>query len=276
MRKIQYLVIDSDFVKGTNNNFTITFGITSNTFVQEMKDVIAIKLVDIYITQIGASDTGTGNAAKYVDVICRDIPTAGQMLSERTGEVFARVPLERNADGGSSYVVHDKEWKPYSHETRYFNPMALQGLHFEMYEYQGDGDYLPLQPGAEFYMVLEITTVDHKAPPEDKLVTVIENLETISEKLDKMTRLMVLSRAQNEKKKKYPVKYLVAGLAAVLLIAYLIRRSFQTSLQSRPGPPGVPVQGQGFPRPVQVPAGVPLAPRVGPPLGSEFAIRQRG
>ena len=274
MKKIQYLIIDSDFVQGTNNNFTVTFGITSNTFIQEMKDVIAIKLVDIYITQIGQNgDGGTGDGAKYVDVLCQDIPTAGQMLSERTGEVFARVPLERNADGGTSYVVHDKEWKPYSHDTRYFNPISIKSLNFKLFEYQGDGDYLPLHPGAEFYMILELTTVDHKAPPEDKLVTVIENLENISKKLDRIAKLMIAP--PERPKKKYPVKYLVGGLIGAGLLVYLIKRSFQTSLT---GQTQVPVPRQPLvPGPlglVQRPLG--QGARIGPPLGSEFAPRLRG
>jgi len=276
MKKIQYLVIDSDFVQGVNNNFTVTFGITSNTFIQEMKDVIAIKLVDIYITQVGQTgDGGTGNGVKYVDVLCSDIPTPGQMLSERTGEVFARVPLERNADGGVNYVVHDKEWKPYSSDTRYFNPISIKSLNFKLFEYQGDGDYLPLHPGAEFYMVLELTTIDHAAPPDDKLITVIENLENISKKLDRIAKLMI---APPEKpQKKYPVKYLVGGLIGVGLLVYLIKRSFQTSLPGQAlgslqapglGPPSQPLGGQplGLPR---------MAPRIGPPLGSEFAVPMR-
>jgi len=243
MRKTQYLVIDSDFVQGTNNNFVVSFGITSNTFIQEMKDVIAIKLVDIYITQIGANDGGTGNAAKYIDIICNDIPYAGQMLSERTGQVFARVPLERDSDGGQSYLVHDKEWKPYSHDTRYFNPISISKLAFQVYEYQGDGDYVPLQPDAEFYMVLEITTIDHKAPPDDKLVTVIESLDTIVDKLDAMTKLMITARKEvKAAKKKWPVKYLVAGIVAIGLVIYLLMRSFRTSSQ---GLSAVPGQGAG-------------------------------
>jgi hypothetical protein len=271
MRNTQYLVIDSDFVHGTNNNFVVTFGITSNTFIQEMKDVIAVKLVDIYITQIGVASGGADNAPKYVDVICPDIPLAGQMLSERTGQVFVRVPLERNTDGGQNFVVRDKEWKPYSHETRYFNPISINKLAFQLWEYQGDGDYVPLQAGCEFFMVLEITTVDHKAPPEDKLVTVIERLEEISDKMDKISRLMI--RAQSEKikkKKKWPVSYLVGGAVGVVLVVYLIRRSFRTS--SVPGPaPGLG-QPLGAPRPLGAgPAPLPqvsgqLGLRPGPPL----------
>lgn len=278
MRKVQYLIIDSDFVQGTNNNFVVTFGITSNTFIQEMKDVVAIKLVDFYVTQVGVNGGGGhGDGAKYIDIVCKDIPTAGQMLSERTSEVFARVPLERDSDGGANYLVHDKEWKPYNNDTRYFNPMSIKSLHFQMFEYQGDGDYLPLHPGAEFYMVLELTTIDHKAPPEDKLVTVIENLESISEKLDNMTRLMLLPPPEPPQKK-YPVKYLVLIVVLVALLVYFIRRTYRTS--SVPGQlqaPVRPVMGAGpqGPAPALAP-GVPLGTRVGPPLGSEFAMRPRG
>lgn len=264
MRKTQYLIIDSDFVDGTNNSFSVTFGITSNTFIQEMKDVIAIKLMDVYITQIGESDGGSGNAAKYVDIVCPEIPVAGQMLSERNGQVFARVPLERNSDGGQSYLVHDKEWKPYANDTRYFTPLSIKTLSFKLFEYQGDGDYVPLQPDAEFYMVLEITTIDHKAPPEDKTVTVIENLEKIAKKLDKITKILLLP--PEPQKKKYPVKYLIGGIGVVVFILYMIKRlmtSSQTSLPLGPVPGPRLVQGQ----PMGQPLGQ-LRPGVGPGLHS--------
>ena len=83
MKKVQYLIIDSEFVNGTNNNFSVTFGITSNTFIEDMREVIGIKVVDFYITQIGGSDDGTGNTAKFVESVslnclelaCLGIPT---------------------------------------------------------------------------------------------------------------------------------------------------------------------------------------------------------
>ncbi len=268
MKKIQYLIIDSDFVDGTNNSFSVTFGLKSNTFIQEMKDVIAIKLLDVYITQIGDNGTGTGNAAKYVDIVCPDIPVAGQILCERIGQVFARVPLERDADGGSNYVVHDKEWKSYTHETRYFNPISIKTLNFKMFEYQGDGDYVPLQPDAEFYMVLEITTMDYTKPPEDKLVTVNENLEKIAKKLDRITKIML--RPPEPPKKKIPLMYLGLGVVGIFVILYLIRLAQKSSqpavLAQRvpgqvPGPPPqrLPLMVPG-PGP-QVPRGLPQVPQ---------------
>ena len=256
MRNKQYLVIDSDFVQGTNNNFVVSFGITSNTFIQEMKDVIAIKLLDIYITQVGTSDGGADNAPKYIDVICNDIPLAGQMLSERTGQVFARVPLERNTDGGQKFVVRDKEWKPYTHDTRYFNPISISKLNFSMWEYQGDGDYVPLQPGCEFFMVLEITTIDHKAPPEDKLVTVIERLDGITDQLETITRLMRVQQKRHTEKKKWPLSYFVGGAVGLVVLLWLIKRAFRTSVP----PPGQVAPGPLGPRP--------LGPGMGPPPGA--------
>ena len=260
MRKTQYLIIDSDFVDGTNNSFSVTFGLKSNTFIQEMKDVVGIKLLDVYITQIGDTGTGgTGNAAKYVDIICPDIPMAGQILCERSGQVFARVPLERDADGGTGYVVHDKEWKSYTHETRYFNPISIKTLHFKMFEYQGDGDYVPLQPDAEFYMVLEITTMDYTQPPEDKLVTVNENLEKIAKKLDRITKIML--KPPEPPKKKIPLMYLGLGVVGIFVLLYLIR-SFQKS--SQVPVPGLPQQpGAGLPQrlPLLVPGPGPQVPR---------------
>jgi hypothetical protein len=90
-KKTQYLTIDSDFVQGSNNVFSIYFGIESNVFLQEMRDVIGLKLVDFYGSNID------GPTVKYIDVISPDIPMPAQILDERNGQVFARIMNERVA-----------------------------------------------------------------------------------------------------------------------------------------------------------------------------------
>ena len=50
-KKVQYVMIDSNFVSGTNNTFSVNFGIESNTMVESMKDVIGIKLIDFFVTE---------------------------------------------------------------------------------------------------------------------------------------------------------------------------------------------------------------------------------
>ena len=96
-KKVQYVILDSRFVNGTNNVFSLDLTLKSNTHVEDMSRVIGIKMVDFYITQVGENDTNLNtNIAKYVDVICPDVPKVAQMLDERNGQILARVPLERH------------------------------------------------------------------------------------------------------------------------------------------------------------------------------------
>ena len=184
-KKIQYVVIDSDYVTGTNNTFSVNFDLGSNLFVESIRDVVGVKVVDFFVTQIGSSDAGNINAAKYLDIICPDIPTAAQLLDERKSRILTRIPLERNFSGSTSLIVHDKQWKAFNRQTNYFNPISIKKLNFEIYEYQGDGDYRLLQPDASFYMVLEISTIDREAqrsniPPSKQEIL----LEKLYEKVD--------------------------------------------------------------------------------------------
>ena len=52
-KKVQYIIVDSDFVNGTNNTFSLDLTLQSNTHVEDMSRVLGIKMVDCYITQIG-------------------------------------------------------------------------------------------------------------------------------------------------------------------------------------------------------------------------------
>lgn len=184
-KKIQYIIIDSNYItQGTKNNFSINFGYDSNTFVQEMKDVVGIQLVDFYVTQVGINDAGTTNAAKFIDIYCPEIPLPAQLLSEQSGHIFARIPLERNFGGSNSVVVYDKQGRIHNRNKNLFNPISIKNLSFKLYEYQGDGDYLLLKDTTDFYMVLEITTIDHKEKQKnDKLEETLEKLNNILEKL---------------------------------------------------------------------------------------------
>ena len=65
-----------------------------------MKDVIGIKIVDFFATQVGSSDNDTtSDSIKYIDILSPDIPTIGHILDERMPKILYRVPLERNFDG---------------------------------------------------------------------------------------------------------------------------------------------------------------------------------
>ena len=133
-KKIQYITIDSNFITGTNNKFTLDLNLSSNTHVADMSKVCGLKLVDFYVTQVGTTSGGTGSGAKYIDIICEDIPKPAQMLDERKGQVFARVALERQFDGSNNYKQHDKQWRGFNRKTNLFNPISIQKLNFELYE----------------------------------------------------------------------------------------------------------------------------------------------
>ena len=187
-KRVQYITVDSQYVKGSNNTFTVDISLESNIHIEEMNKVIGIKMVDFYVTQVGKSDaTGNTNVAKYIDVVCPDVPKIAQMLDERKGQIFARVPLERSFTGSNDFIMRDKQWKSFNRQTAYFNPMSIQKLHFNMYESQGDGDYELLQPSVSFYMILEVTTIDVKEKPVNKEVQILEAIHELIGKFANVT-----------------------------------------------------------------------------------------
>tara|TARA_R110001592_G_scaffold51_3_gene290 strand:- start:1593 stop:2327 length:735 start_codon:yes stop_codon:yes gene_type:complete len=237
-KKVQYVMIDSNFVTGTNNTFSINFDISSNTMIESMKDVIGIKLADFFVTQIGSSDVGNVNAAKYIDIYCPEVPTPGQILDERRGQLFNRIALERNFGGSNNLIVHDKQWKSFYRNTNYFNPISIKKLNFTLHENRGDNDYNLLQPDASFYMILEITTIDHEAPKPDKLARSIEKL---CRRLDNLPDIILNPPPEPVSKpvgKKIPFMYLIGALVAILGGWLYFMRS--GSSQGVPLPPGLP------------------------------------
>lgn len=223
-KKIQYLTIDSQFVNGTNNIFSVDLTMSSNVQMEGMSKVIGIKLVDFYITQIGDNDAeGTSVVAKYVDIVCKDIPKISQILDERVGQLFARIPLERSFSGSSGFMVRDKQWKSFGRVNTYFNPISIKQLNFEIYEDQGNGNYVTLQPDATFYMVLEITTLDHKDKPKDKNVQILKALEKLHSKLDELNSNV--KRLPEKEPQKYPFGYLFALIIIIMaVILYFLRK----------------------------------------------------
>ena len=148
-----------------------------------------------YVTQIATIEQVIGNtnplAVKYIDVLCPDLPDQAQILDERKSKIFARIPLERDFSGTSNIIVNDKQWKSFSRQTNYFNPITIKQLNFQLWELTGQntttnptgpGTYQPLQPDANFYMVLEVTTIDYDAitlPKEDPQVKVVEAIQSL-------------------------------------------------------------------------------------------------
>lgn len=221
-KKVQYIVLDSNFVNGTNNTFSLDLTLKSNTHVEDFGRVLGIKMVDFYITQVGEenpqNDDHPSNIAKFVDVVCPDIPKVAQMLDERHGQILARVPLERHFNHSSHMVIRDKQWKSFNRKTNYFNPISIKKLHFNIYEQQDDGDYVTLQPDSQWFMVLEITTVDVKEKPINKEVQILEALHTLIGKIDTLNfhvKKLPEKEEEKPKRKKYSFNYLLLALAVL-------------------------------------------------------------
>ena len=214
-KKVQYVLIDSDFVNGTNNTFSLDLTLKSNTHVDDMSRVLGIKMVDFYITQIGENNSNLNtDIAKFVDIVCPDVPKVAQILDERHGQIFARVPLERHFTGSNGVVLRDKQWRSFARRTNYFNPISIKKLNFEIFEQQDDGDYLKLQPDAKWYMILEITTVNVKEKPKDRELQILQALEKLIGKIDTLNQ-NVQKPLEEKPKKKYSFGLLVAILASI-------------------------------------------------------------
>jgi hypothetical protein len=218
-KKVQYVILDSNFVDGTNNTFSLDLNLKSNTHVEDMSRVLGIKMVDFYITQVGESNSSTNtNIAKYVDIVCPEIPKVAQILDERHGQLFTRIPLERHFSGSNDFVLRDKQWKRFQQNTNYFNPISIKKLNFKIYEEQDDGDYVTLQPDSKWYMILEITTVNVKEKPKDRELQILMALEKLLKKIDTLNHNVqkLPDKPPEENPKKYSFGLLVALLASIL------------------------------------------------------------
>ena len=218
-KKVQYVILDSGFVDGTNNTFSLDLNLKSNTHVEDMSRVLGIKMVDFYITQVGESNSSTNtNIAKYVDIVCPEIPKVAQLLDERHGQLFTRIPLERHFSGSNDFVLRDKQWKRFQQNTNYFNPISIKKLNFKIYEEQDDGDYVTLQPDSKWYMILEITTVNVKEKPKDRELQILMALEKLLKKIDTLNHNVqkLPDKPPEENPKKYSFGLLVALLASIL------------------------------------------------------------
>lgn len=216
-KKVQYVVLDSTFVNGTNNTFSLDLTLKSNTHVEDMSRVLGIKMVDFYITQVGENSSNLNtDIAKFVDIVCPEIPKVAQMLDERHGQILARVPLERHFTGSDEIVLRDKQWKSFHRQTNYFNPISIKQLNFKMYEQQDDGDYTLLQPDAKWYMVLEITTVNVKEKPRDRELQILIALDKLIKKIDLLNINVqkLPDKPPLEGSKKIPFGFLIAILVS--------------------------------------------------------------
>ena len=216
-KKVQYVILDSNFVTGTNNTFSLDLTLESNTHIEDMSRVLGIKMVDFYITQVGGNDDTDTNIAKFVDVVCPEVPKVAQILDERHGQILARVPLERHFSGSTAGLVRDKQWKSFNRQTNYFNPISIKKLNFKIYEQQDDNDYALLQPDARWYMILEITTVNVKEKPKDRELQILQALQKLLSKIDTLNQNVqkLPDKPPEEPKKKYSFGTLVGILILI-------------------------------------------------------------
>jgi len=216
-KRVQYVMIDSRFVNGTNNIFSLDLQLESNTHVEDMSRVLGIQMVDFYITQIGGSDDTDTNIAKFVDVICPDVPKVAQILDERHGQILARIPLERHFSGSTAGIMRDKQAKIFNRKQNYFNPISIKKLNFQLYEHQDDGDYVLLQPDAKWYMILEITTVNVKEKPKNRELQILQALEKLTAKIDGLNQNVqrLPDKPPEPPKEKYSFGTLMVILAAI-------------------------------------------------------------
>lgn len=227
-KKIQYIVVDSEYVNGSNNTFSLDLTLESNAHVEDSSRVLGVKLVDFYITQVGedtpSSDGHPSDIAKYVDIICPDIPQRAQMLDERHGQIFARIPLERHYNHGSHTILRDKQWRSFQRQTNYFNPISIKKLNFNIYEHQDDGGYHTLQPDSKWYMILEVTSVDIREKPVNKEAQILEALYALIGKIDllheSVQRLPNKEEAESilaqTKRKKISFNYIIIAFVTLL------------------------------------------------------------
>lgn len=220
-KKVQHIVIDSQYVNGTNNIFSIDLTLESNIHVEDMSRVLGIKLVDFYVTDIGEDDVEVAASdiiAKYVDIVCPEIPKVAQLLDERHGQLFARIPLERHYSGNASSVVKDKHWRTFNRHQTYFNPISIKKLNFTMYEKRDNGTYTLLQPDSKWYMILEVTTQNIKEKPKDRELQILMALEKLLKKIDRLNQNVerLPEKPPDENPKKYSFGLLVAILVSLL------------------------------------------------------------
>ena len=217
-KKTQYVIIDSNFVNGTNNTFSLDLQLESNTHVEDMSRVLGIKMVDFYITQVGENTSNLNtDIAKFVDIVCPEVPKLAQILDERHGQILARVPLERHFSGSSGLVLRDKQWRSFNRQTNYFNPISIKKLNFKIYEQQDDNDYKLLQPDAKWYMILEITTVNVKEKPKDRDLQILLALQKLLDKIDVLNENVrkLPDEPPEPPKKKYSFGLLVLILTTI-------------------------------------------------------------
>ena len=178
-KKTQLISLDSNQrTSGTVDNCIFDLrSHDSKIFLENLTDVIGVRLIDYHVATL-RSNVYAG--AYVIDVQIDEIPTRGQILDQEFGQLFARIPIDRTTSvSNPETLAHDQSVDPSHNKTssRYFNPISLPKLTIKQTQLGGFlRERLPLQENCGWYMILEITTLDHEAPKPDRLERAIENL----------------------------------------------------------------------------------------------------
>lgn len=174
-KKTQLISLDSrNRTGGTVDNCTFDL---HDLFMESLTDVISVRLVHYHVATLRSN---TYQGPYVIDIQIPEIPTRGQILDSELGTVFARIPLDRtNSLSTPEILAYDRTFQQdrTTNCQRFFNPVSLPKLNvIQTSLVSSSRNRVSLQSDCGWFMVLEITTIDHEAPREDKLLKAIQDL----------------------------------------------------------------------------------------------------
>ena len=178
-KKTQLICLDSlNRTTGSINNCVFDLKHPdSKIFLENSSDIIGIRLIDYHVANLLGN---VFDGSYVIDVTIDEVPTRGQILDQNFGKIFARIPIDRIASFDNPEVyTRDQSTDPNHNKTvnRYFNPISIPKLTIKQYQIEGASrTRAALQPDCGWYMILEITTLDHEALKPDRLEMAIEEL----------------------------------------------------------------------------------------------------
>lgn len=199
----------------------------SKYFLENFKDVVAIRLVDYHVATL-RGNVYTGGYV--IDIEIDEIPTRAQILDQELGQVFARVPIDRvDSTTDADVETRDQYWKQHhiQPQLNYFNPISLNKLSIKQTQLGGFArERFPLQTNAGWYMILEVITLDHEAPKPKTNDNLHEAIQELSRVLEKGL-VPVTGDRSTEPNKKIPLWKLGLPVGIILVMVmyfYSIKR----------------------------------------------------
>lgn len=210
-KKTQLISLDSNQrTSGTVDNCIFDLrSPDSKIFLEQLSDVIGIRLIDYHVSNIVSTSV--------IDIQIEDIPTRGQILDQEFGQLFARIPIDRTISlTEPDTISHDQSTDPSHNKTssRYFNPVSIPKLSIRQTRLSGSTrERFPLPSNCGWYMILEITTLDHEAPKPDRLERAIEEL---SRHIREMPPPQIVQPVEGSLKTKIPLWKLIVPILLFL------------------------------------------------------------